>query len=122
MKKAFAFILLLCITAQTFSQVLIRVDFYLNRRYIARNLCENRYRPMLHCNGKCVLAKKWKQEQKKDEQAPERKMQGREEISSCDDFITVSVPSLSAAASVYSSLSDNTVVDQPASFFHPPGR
>ena len=39
---------------------------------------------MLHCNGKCLLAKKLKQEEKKDQQNPGRKLDGKNEvISSC---------------------------------------
>jgi hypothetical protein len=32
--------------------------FEANQTYIAQNLCENRFRPAMHCNGQCVLMKK----------------------------------------------------------------
>lgn len=32
-----------------------------NKTYISKTLCENRDRPQLHCDGKCVLAKKLRQ-------------------------------------------------------------
>lgn len=32
-----------------------------NKTYISKALCENRNRPQLHCDGKCVLAKKLQQ-------------------------------------------------------------
>lgn len=33
------------------------IDYYANYNYIATELCENRDKPFLECNGKCYLAK-----------------------------------------------------------------
>jgi hypothetical protein len=49
--------------------------FKLNRDYIARVLCENRARPQMHCNGKCYLAKKLKQQQEKQDKETSEKVQ-----------------------------------------------
>jgi len=54
------------IFVQTFSTYFIKVDFYLNQSYIAKNLCVNREKPMMHCNGKCYLSKKITEQEKKD--------------------------------------------------------
>jgi hypothetical protein len=63
--KFFASIFLFIIVlAQTFSSFITEADFYLNRDYIAKNLCVNRDKPMMHCNGKCYLAKKLNDEGK----------------------------------------------------------
>lgn len=51
----------------------VMLDFYLNQQYIAKNLCVNRDKPSLHCNGKCHLNKKLKEEDKRDQDNPERK-------------------------------------------------
>ncbi|MFI5185787.1 MAG: hypothetical protein ACHQF0_03635 [Chitinophagales bacterium] len=51
-------ILILLVATQTFSKWIMMAEFSIYRNYIAKNLCENRYRPMLHCNGKCILMKK----------------------------------------------------------------
>lgn len=37
---------------------LLYLDFEIRRDYIVANLCENRNRPQLNCNGQCYLAKK----------------------------------------------------------------
>ena len=37
---------------------LLYLDFEIRRDYIVANLCENRNRPQLHCDGKCFLAKR----------------------------------------------------------------
>ncbi|HEV7382474.1 MAG TPA: hypothetical protein VGN64_21915 [Dyadobacter sp.] len=51
---------------------LLYLDFEIRRDYIVANLCENKNRPQLNCNGKCYLAKKIeaakKQEQRQAEQ------------------------------------------------------
>jgi hypothetical protein len=88
--------------------------------YIAKNLCENRYRPMLHCDGKCVLAKKLKQEQKDDQQSPERKMQGKEEVVSSRSFFTASIIQITAGSNAYIVPSDKTIIDRSFDIFHPP--
>jgi hypothetical protein len=49
--------------------------FKLNRDYIAKVLCENRERPQMHCNGKCYLAKKLKQQQEKQDKETSEKVQ-----------------------------------------------
>jgi hypothetical protein len=33
------------------------VNYYVNYDYIAENLCENKDKPEMHCNGKCHLEK-----------------------------------------------------------------
>nr|WP_295926130.1 hypothetical protein [uncultured Dyadobacter sp.] len=37
---------------------LLYLDFEIRREYIVANLCENRARPQMHCDGKCYLAKR----------------------------------------------------------------
>ena len=59
LKKIFAFILILAIAAQTFNQLTIVIDYYTNRAVYAKN-CENKAKPMLHCNGRCQMMKKLK--------------------------------------------------------------
>lgn len=49
------------------------MSFELNRDFIAKNLCQNRNRPQLNCNGKCYLAKKLKaQHDREDRETTER--------------------------------------------------
>ena len=45
------------ILLQTFNQVVIVAQFYANRDFIAKNLCENRAKPERKCCGKCYLSK-----------------------------------------------------------------
>jgi hypothetical protein len=58
MKWIVAPVFIFLIMTQAFSKWIVITEFNMYRNYIAKNLCENRYRPQLHCNGKCVLMKK----------------------------------------------------------------
>jgi len=78
--KVFALISLLAFLAMTFSQAVILTSFMVNRAYIAKNLCENRSRPIMHCGGKCCLAKKLRNEQKKDQENPERRSESKFDV------------------------------------------
>lgn len=52
-------------------KLFIYAEFYLNRDYIAENLCENKDEPELQCNGKCQLMKSLQEED--DNQSEEQK-------------------------------------------------
>jgi hypothetical protein len=51
---------------------LLYLDFEIRRDYIVANLCENKNRPQLNCNGKCYLAKKIEAAQKQEERQAEQ--------------------------------------------------
>lgn len=53
-----AILLLVLISLKTLIVPVIYVDFELRKDFIIKNLCENRYKPQLKCNGTCYLAKK----------------------------------------------------------------
>jgi len=65
-KKVFAILLSFSFLLQCSGYLLIYIDFVANQDYIAKNLCENRDRPELKCNGKCQLCKRLKAEDKKE--------------------------------------------------------
>ena len=62
-----AILLLLCSVSISLSQLFVIAGFEMNQGYIAKELCVNRDRPQLHCNGKCYLMKKLKQAQEKEQ-------------------------------------------------------
>ncbi|MCE3294740.1 MAG: hypothetical protein K0R65_454 [Crocinitomicaceae bacterium] len=49
------------------------VWFYVNQQEIAREKCENKARPMMHCDGKCYLAKQLKKLEQKEQNHSSRK-------------------------------------------------
>jgi len=119
LKKIASCILLVAILAQHFSLLLVRLDFFINRSYIAANLCENRNRPELHCNGKCILSQRLKQQQKKESQEAEKKAMEKSEISSFHSFhLQLAAPE--PLPRQYVLVSDNSTTDRAALIFHPP--
>ncbi len=122
MKKIVALLLLLAFAAQTFSQVITLVHFYINQKYIAANQCENRFRPMLHCDGKCVLAKKLKQQEKNESQIPEKKLQGKEEVVSSRSFFTTHIISPISFYIHQAFFAAAETIDRSSPVFHPPRR
>lgn len=68
MKKLFAYILLAGFVIQSCSQLLVMTSFYLNRDYIAENLCINRFEAIPLCKGQCYLEKELKENEQKQEQ------------------------------------------------------
>jgi hypothetical protein len=48
---------------QSFGVYVVRADYALNKEFIAKVLCVNRSQPQMHCNGKCYLKKKLKEQE-----------------------------------------------------------
>lgn len=67
-----ASLLIISFSAQMLGGFMVEIDYYLRTASYAAN-CVNKDKPMMHCNGKCQMVKKMAQEEKHDQQAPERK-------------------------------------------------
>jgi phosphorylcholine metabolism protein LicD len=119
-KKIFTFLLLAAFAAQCFNNVFIVFDFYANQKGIAATLCENRYRPMLHCDGKCQLAKKFNQEQNKNNQNPERKLENKNEFFLSKSFFITGCNFASVFSKNYFSHPGGKPIDNCSLVFHPP--
>ncbi len=121
-KRIISAVFLLIFTCQTFDKNLISLNFYANQNYIAHNLCENRTKPQLHCNGKCQLQKKLNQEDSKDKQNPERRINNSNEVISSKTFFAIlNLPVTTIIKKQYSTTTATGIpVDQSLSFFHPP--
>ena len=52
-KRHIAFFLLLLVSFKTLVVPFVYLDFELRKEYIIHHLCENRFKPQLHCDGKC---------------------------------------------------------------------
>lgn len=120
-KKIITLVLLVAFAIHTFSRVMIVFDFYANQKTIAATLCENRDRPMLKCEGKCLLAKKLLAQEKKDQQNPERKTENRpEDLSSRSFFSVLSGSIFIELPGVYEKEPFGKPVHRSFAVFHPP--
>jgi hypothetical protein len=108
---------------QIFSRWFVLLSFNLNRDYIARNLCENRTRPKMNCNGNCVLMKKLKQKEKQEQDTPVSvKTETNSVVLSSRSFFASAMPPVFISGIHYVSTgSAGKPIDRPHSIFHPPG-
>ena len=105
---------------QTFHRSFIVYSYYTNTAAYSKN-CENKKSPSLHCNGKCQMQKKLKEEEKKDQQNPERKQENRPEVVSSKSFF----PSLTEYLTINTTPQNSYPVvtklaGYSSSIFHPP--
>lgn len=57
------------------------VAYYrVNQDYIAKNLCENRDKPKMNCNGQCYLAKQLKAQEEKESKSANDRLEKLPEI------------------------------------------
>lgn len=69
LKQLTAWFLIFSVLTVNYSRLFVYAGFKLNQNYIAAKLCENRGKPLLHCNGKCYLMKKIRQAEDKQNNA-----------------------------------------------------
>jgi hypothetical protein len=115
-------ILILLVMTQTFGHWFMVIGFKMNQDYIAKNLCENRFRPKMNCKGNCVLMKKLKEQEKKDQNQPATlKLETSTVIVSSRSFFTVALDNFSINHSTdYFVSSEGKEIRRARSFFHPP--
>ncbi len=58
---------------QALGKFIIYTDYIINKEYIANNLCVNKSKPILKCNGKCHLAKQLKKQDQKENKSSSSK-------------------------------------------------
>lgn len=122
LRQVSAFFILIAFFGQTFSKNFIEADYYFfNTSSYAKN-CENKAKAQMHCNGKCQMMKKIKQEEKKDEQSPDRKAQSKNEIplSSNSFFTTITSTPTQKADKFFTTIQGSKEIKMPHSVFHPP--
>lgn len=119
LQKFATFILLVSFAVQVFNRVTIVADYYSNTAFYQKN-CENIAKPILKCNGKCQMAKKLKEEEKKDQQNPERRIDNKNEFFSCISYADLFTTPPAVFKKKYYPLSIGTLSTIPQPIFHPP--
>ncbi|QNK64959.1 hypothetical protein H7F33_10935 [Pedobacter sp. PAMC26386] len=71
-RKVVLFLYILISLMANCSRFFIFAGFEFNKEYIASNLCINRNRPEMHCDGKCYLMKKIKQAEENEKKEAAR--------------------------------------------------
>jgi hypothetical protein len=90
LKRITILVLIFVVFVANFSTVLVYVGFKLNRQFIAANLCINRLKPGLHCNGHCYFMRKIKQAEDSEKKQASRGSSSRVEISFFQEPFSIS--------------------------------
>lgn len=123
LKTAAVILLLFGFFGETFSNWFIVIDYQINKDYIAKNLCENRDRPQLKCEGRCYLCKRLHKEAQKDKENPGRRSEFRLELVPFQLSYHLSAPPpVDLVSPKYPPLREATCNAFASSFFHPPDR
>lgn len=111
--------LLIAFAAQSFSGTFIQLGYAINPAAFAK-YCVNKAKPKLHCNGKCQMMKKMQEEEKKEQENTENKLDYKVTIlSSKSFFCTIASTAIIADKATPFEIASHTV-DIPLSVFHPP--
>jgi len=120
LRQCTAFILLLAFMASSFSKAVIVADFYANQDYIAKNLCENRGNPGMHCCGRCLLRKRLNKDANQEQNNPERRVDNKETLFVEESLAKLDAPFLSETTLPYGTMIAGAPVDRFAAVDHPP--
>lgn len=80
LKKLFTYLLLLLFSFQTFEIAFIVMNFKVNQDFFAQ-ICENKDKPEMECNGKCHLKKQIKKQE--EQKSKKEKINIEKEIQNC---------------------------------------
>lgn len=122
MKQFIAIIVSLCLLLQCAAQLGIMGMYQVRKEYIAKNLCVNKNKPKMHCNGKCHLKKQLKKASEQQDKQDER---SNEEVSVAVAFVLPQVwqPLYHSIASRIQHVSFYNApagINPCADIFHPP--
>jgi len=73
LKRIIAIVFLFSILFQSTSKLWILGSFYINRDYISKNICVNRFESIPTCKGQCYLNKELKENEKQEQKLPDLK-------------------------------------------------
>lgn len=81
MRRIIPIVLLFVFVVHSTQKVVVLLDFYANKSFIEKNLCENRFEKIPVCKGLCYLTKELRKVDKQEQKLPESKW--KEEVLFC---------------------------------------
>lgn len=113
-------LLIFSLLFQNLGKMVVVASFLSNQKFIAANLCENRAKPSMHCNGKCHLRKQMQKDEQETPKLPSI-LKNFEEIAGVDSQHTVFQFSPSAETDfLFAELRFSLPPAPGFSVFHPP--
>lgn len=119
LNRVVAFCLLFALLGSGFSRFFVYAGFEVNSKYIAENLCVNKSRPWMNCNGKCYLMNKLKQaaEKEKKQEREDLKSRYQQALPASAFRLTLKRPRVKIS---YPSVADPQVIQRAIEIFQPP--
>jgi len=121
-KRILPYLFLTVTLVYVFSQVVIFVDYTINKEYIAENLCENKDKPEMQCNGMCHLKKELIKDEERKTDEPKAPVVIQLVLFSTTEAISIcTAPEIDEAHSSCTCLYlKNTLIGYEKGVFHPP--
>lgn len=119
LNRLIAIVVLVTLIGANLSRFMVYASFEANQKFIAENLCENKSRPWMHCNGHCYLMNKLKQteEKEKKQERAEQKNRYHEVLPNEKLTIAFKVP---VSRMNYPECFPENTVQRSFAIFHPP--
>lgn len=114
-----AILLIVAFAGQTFNGAFIQLGYYINPDAYAKN-CINKARPKLHCNGKCQMMKKIREEEKKEQENLEQKWEIKVTVLAPKTITYKAVFKEIPAVKPHTVITDFYKKEVTISVFHPP--
>lgn len=112
--------LLLSLVWQISSKTYLFVQFSINQEEIAKTLCENKEKPKSCCEGKCMLEKEIKKEEKQEAKYPSALKEKIDKTEICPDYISYLSPVFSNSSVQSFIYETEKPHDVSVLVFHPP--
>ena len=119
LNRLIAICLLFALISLNFSRFLVVAGFEANQKYIATNLCENKSKPWLHCNGHCYLIKKIRQAEEKEKKQAREDQKNRFQEALLTSTLTISFKKPGFKI-VYPQSLTPAIINHSSSIFQPP--
>jgi hypothetical protein len=121
MKFVLVPLLMLLMLAQSFGKCFVVIEYNLNKDFIAKNLCVNKAKPKMHCNGKCQMMKKMAEEENQNSTNNNSSKIKLQEVVFSNEMNIPSLPAVSYITLSYNQERPALKHISPASsIFHPP--
>lgn len=121
MKQFSTILLLMLITAVSFSNLILVVEYNVNATPFAEH-CINKNKPLMHCNGKCQLTAKMEETDSNTDKPGNTKLpELLSWVFAGPSLFEIKTPETGLHKKLVPSINDNSLRKQPRTHFHPPG-
>jgi len=120
-RNSASFYLLLLVLLKVLAVPVICLHYQLNKAYIAANLCENKSKPVMHCNGKCHLRKQLAKTSETSDPQSQKSSTSISVMDYCEAIKNYSfTPDLTVHQTFETWQLSNTAEGHSGNVFHPP--